>query len=239
MRLLRPHLPLRRPQPSRRPVLLRPGLPLPARLHLPAELQLPGKPRREAVARPMAATPEPPDPRRAALEALLVARRSEFVAYLAWRTASRTAAEELFQQVALRALERAASLRDPAAARAWMYTLLRRALVDASQSPEVPMAEVPEQPAEVAPDPPHYCRCTVALLDGLKPAYRDALRSAVLEGVPLSTLAAAQGMSANLAGVRLHRARAALRRKLRAHRGADALSDCIDCACAEHRCGAV
>lgn len=187
----------------------------------------------------MPATLEPPDSRRAALEALLVSRRLEFVAYLARRTPSRTAAEELYQQVALRALERAASLRDPASARAWVYTLLRRALVDASSCREVPMAEVPERHAEVALEGPHYCRCTVALLERLKPAYRDALRGAVLEGVPLATLATAQGMSANHAAVRLHRARAALRRALRAHRGADALADCIDCACAEHRCGAV
>ena len=50
-------------------------------------------------------------------------------------------------------------------------------------------------------------------------------------------LATAQGLRANHAAVRLHRARAALRQKLRAHRGADALADCVDCTCAEHRCG--
>jgi len=216
-------------------VLLRRGLPVPPGLHVPAELQLPGEARGEAVG---SAVMQPsPDPRRVALESLLSARRGEFLAYLARRAPSWVSAEDLFQQVALRALDKADTLRDPDAARAWVYTLLRRAVVDASRAREIPVEEVPDAGTDPAVHAPHHCRCTVALLDELKPEYQSALRCAAIEGDSVTAIAAGLGITPNNAAVRLHRARAALRTKLLAHCGATAATDCTDCSCDEHRCG--
>ena len=179
----------------------------------------------------------PQDPRRAALEALLSERRSELLGYLARRAPSWVSAEDILQDVTLRALDRADWLRDVEAARAWVYTLLRRALSDAARTREVPVPEVPDEGVEPSLHPTHHCRCTVALLDALKPEYQDALRKSALDGGSPARIAADLGITANNAAVRLHRAREALKAKLLAHCGASAATDCVDCSCDEHRCG--
>lgn len=78
-------------------------------------------------------------------------------------------------------LDKAETLRDPDAARAWVYTLLRRAVADASRRGEVPVEEVPDAGTDpTVPHVSHHCRCTVALLDELKPEYQSALRCAAI-----------------------------------------------------------
>jgi hypothetical protein len=58
----------------------------------------------------------------------------------------------------------------------------------------------------------------------------------VVEGISVSQVAVELDITANDAMVRLHRARTALKAKLKAHCGTTSLSSCADCGCAERGC---
>jgi len=79
------------------------------------------------------------------------------------------------------------------------------------------------------------CTCVGGVIDTLKPEYKELLRRVDLEGASAAEAARATGITANNAGVRLHRARAALRDKLKAVCGACARHGCLDCRCQRQR----
>jgi RNA polymerase sigma-70 factor (ECF subfamily) len=58
------------------------------------------------------------------------------------------------------------------------------------------------------------CTCFYKLLPTLKPDYAAVLQRVDLEGEPRKNVAADLGMTVNTLGVRLHRGRAALKRRL-------------------------
>ena len=68
----------------------------------------------------------------------------------------------------------------------------------------------------------------------MKPEYRDALRIVDLDDGPLSELAAASGITAENAAVRVHRARKALRQQVQKACGTCADHGCFDCHCEAH-----
>jgi DNA-directed RNA polymerase specialized sigma24 family protein len=65
----------------------------------------------------------------------------------------------------------------------------------------------------------------------LKPEYADALRRIDVEGVPVKIYADEAGISANNAGVRVFRARDALRKQVARTCGTCAEHGCLDCTC--------
>ena len=84
------------------------------------------------------------------------------------------------------------------------------------------------------------CRCVDELFDTLEPEYADALRSIEIAGLAVKDYAAQRGISASNAGVRVFRAREALRRQVAAACGTCAEHGCYDCTCGsgdEHSCG--
>lgn len=76
------------------------------------------------------------------------------------------------------------------------------------------------------------CACVGTLAETLKPEYADALRRIEVDGVTVQAYAAELGIEANNAGVRVHRAREALRRRVMASCGTCAEHGCVDCTCA-------
>ena len=77
------------------------------------------------------------------------------------------------------------------------------------------------------------CHCVRALAATLPPAYADALTAIEVEGVPVKAYAAQAGISSSNAGVRVFRARAALRKAVARCCGACATEGgCADCTCA-------
>ncbi len=72
-------------------------------------------------------------------------------------------------------------------------------------------------------------------MDTLKPEYADAIRRVDLGGVAVGAFAAHAGLTPNNAAVRLHRARAALRRQLERCCGTCATHGCLDCVCGSPR----
>lgn len=174
----------------------------------------------------------------AALRAL-VENHARFLGFLERRVSRRDIAEEILQEAFVRSIDRGASLRAGESATAWFYRLLRNALVDhfrrqgAQQRALDALANElgTEEAAADAEMMGTVCACVGALLDTLNPSYAEALRRVEMEGATVQAFAAEAGISANNAGVRLHRAREALRRQLARSCGTCATHGCVDCHC--------
>ena len=176
-----------------------------------------------------------PDPR--ASLATLVENHRVFLRFLERRVGSRETAEDLLQEAFGRAITRVESLRDDESAVAWFYRLLRNAVIDhyrrratAGSALERFAAELDEAvpPPEVADQ---VCGCVSRLAGTLKPEYADALEAIDVKGMPVKDYAAAHGITANNAGVRVFRARQALRSQVIASCGTCAEHGCLDCSC--------
>jgi len=168
----------------------------------------------------------------------LVANHRQFLGFLEKRTGDRALAEDLLQEAFVRGLDRIEALRDDESAVAWFYRSLRNAVVDhhrrrnASERSLAALArelETAEPPGELERA---ICRCVAELADTLKPEYADALRTVEVGGLAVKDYAAERGLSASNAGVRVFRAREALRRQVAAACGTCAEHGCIDCHCA-------
>jgi RNA polymerase sigma-70 factor (ECF subfamily) len=86
------------------------------------------------------------------------------------------------------------------------------------------------------------CACVRSLSETLKSEYADALRRIDVEGASVQDYAAEIGIEPNNAAVRVHRARAALRKRVTSSCGTCAEHGCLDCTCepdAHHRAGAI
>jgi DNA-directed RNA polymerase specialized sigma24 family protein len=75
------------------------------------------------------------------------------------------------------------------------------------------------------------CACVMSLLETLKPEYQTALRRVELDGASVRSYAEEAGITPGNAGVRLHRAREALRNQVVRCCGACLEHGCFDCGC--------
>jgi RNA polymerase sigma factor (sigma-70 family) len=179
---------------------------------------------------------EPPSP---ALVAVLVENHRRFLGFLEKRVGSREAAEDILQEAFVRGLERGAQLEDAQSATAWFYRLLRNAVVDhwrrkGAERRAVDWAARLAEGESAAPDHElmeQVCGCAADLAATLKPEYAEAIRRVDLGGASVKDFAAAAGISANNASVRLFRARAALLGRVKASCGTCADHGCADCSC--------
>lgn len=169
--------------------------------------------------------------------AQLVAGHRDFLSFLERRVESREAAEDILQSAFTRGLERGAGVPDEKIV-AWFYRVLRNAIVDHYRSRAAGARALEtwgkEFRDEVTPPPDlreEICKCVTALLDGLKPEYRDALRTVDIEEGSLNDLAQQAGITADNAAVRIHRARKALQKQVRQACGTCAEHGCLDCHC--------
>jgi len=173
------------------------------------------------------------------VQQVLVDNHRKFLAFLERRVGSRAVAEDILQDAFVRGVERSDSIRDEGSATAWFYRMLRNALVDhyrrrgAEARALVEVADV----METTQPPPDdelmgaVCDCIGSLVETLKSDYADAIRQVDLGGASLKDFAAGSGITPNNAAVRVHRARAALRRQVVRACGTCATHGCHDCRC--------
>jgi len=169
--------------------------------------------------------------------ATLVANHRQFLSFLEKRVESREVAEDILQEAFVRGLD-SESLQAAESATAWFYRALRNAIVDHYRRRGTE-ARVLEQVAaetsdEVQPDVElmdTVCSCIKTLLGALKPEYARALQRVELDDVSVRDYAAEEQMTANAAGVRVFRAREALKRRLIQSCGTCADHGCLDCRC--------
>lgn len=167
---------------------------------------------------------------------LLAAHRTELVAFAEKRLGSRAAADDVVQQAAIRALDRADQLRETEAGRAWLFQITRRLLVDQLRARTNVTLDERELVEALAEEAEFGCACVLANLERLPDAHASVLRRALIDGASAAEIAAELGLSINAATVRLSRARAALRDQLRTHCGTESIRECLDCACNSRGC---
>jgi RNA polymerase sigma-70 factor (ECF subfamily) len=167
----------------------------------------------------------------------LLERRGRFLDFLTRRLGSGELAEEVLQEAYARALERGGQLRDDETVVAWFFRILRNAVLErarrqsaAARPLEALSREMATASAEAEVERA-VCTCVGGVLGTLKPEYQASLRAIDLDGQDLRSFASNAGITPNNAAVRVHRAREALAKRLRATCGACAAHGCIDCTC--------
>jgi RNA polymerase sigma-70 factor (ECF subfamily) len=167
----------------------------------------------------------------------LVKGHREFLAFLERRVESRAVAEDILQAAFTRGLERGGDVQDEKVI-AWFYRVLRNAVIDhyrqrstTARAMEAWGREFPDVQEPEAELRREICHCVSGLLQTLKPEYRDALRIVDLEEGKLKDLAQQSGITPENAAVRVHRARAALRRRIEQACGTCSVHGCLDCSC--------
>jgi RNA polymerase sigma-70 factor (ECF subfamily) len=174
----------------------------------------------------------------------LVDNHRQFLAFLERRVGSRAEAEDILQDAFVRGLEKGGQLRDGESAVAWFYRVLRNAVVDYYRRRGAGGRAMDRMAAEWADEsapPPDaelhesVCKCILGLVDTLKPEYAAAVRRIELDGVAVKDFAAEAGITPNAAGVRVHRARLALREQVATSCGTCATHGCLDCSCGAPR----
>ncbi len=168
----------------------------------------------------------------------LVEGRQQFLSFLEKRVQSKAAAEDILQAAFMRSLEKGGSVRDEESVVAWFYRVLRNAIIDyyrqrgsAERVSEQLVAHLQDhqEPDELFKG--EICQCVTALLENVKPEYRDAIQTIDLDDGSLADLATRAGITANNAAVRVHRAREALRKQVATACGICATHGCIECHC--------
>jgi RNA polymerase sigma factor (sigma-70 family) len=169
---------------------------------------------------------------------ILVENHRRFLGFLERRVGSRDAAEDILQEAFVRGLERADTIRDEGAVIPWFYRLLRNAVTDyyrragAENRALVEYAGADDETVSLDEEwEKQVCECVAGLVDTLKPEYAAVIKRVDLDGVAVAEFARENGITANNAGVRLHRAHEALRRQLVLSCSTCAAHGCLDCHC--------
>lgn len=168
---------------------------------------------------------------------LLLANQRDFLRFVEARVGDRALAEEIVQDAFVRSLDRGDEIRESVVG--WFYRVLRNAIIDRQRRQAVAAQRLQQFAAELQSDlggeeaTGTVCRCVARLAQTLKPEYADALRRIEIDGVAVKDYADAAGISASNAGVRIFRARQALRQQVARACGACAEHGCLDCTCHE------
>ena len=169
---------------------------------------------------------------------VLVENHRKFLSFLERRVGSREIAEDILQEAFVRGIEKAPPLGSDESAVAWFYRVLRNATIDHYRrnatagraleafAHELERREIPDPEAEGA-----VCECVGRLAATLKPEYAEALRKVEIDGMAVKDLAASVGITSGNAGVRIFRAREALRKQVVRSCGTCATHGCLDCHC--------
>lgn len=163
-------------------------------------------------------------------------RRDALLAFVRRRSHGQVDAEEVLHVALERAMERAEQVRDPARAEAWVNRVVRNVLYDELRKRQVPVVPVDELELAALDGGDVDCWCVLVQAEQLKPEYAIILRRVIIDGVPVTRVAAELGLTANNAMVRLHRARVALKKRLESHCGTTSARSCSECGCEERGC---
>ena len=170
--------------------------------------------------------------------AILLDNHRAFLNYLQKRVGDRELAEDILQDAFAKVLDRPDQAPADEGVVPWFYRLLRNAAIDrfrrrgaATRAVEAFAREIE---THAAPEPgleAEICACVGRLAGTLKPEYEEALREIDVQGTPVKAFAERHGLSASNAGVRVFRAREALKKRVAESCGTCAEHGCRDCTC--------
>lgn len=174
----------------------------------------------------------------AEIAAIFVENHRALLAALERRVGNRAVAEDLLQDAFVRSTGKLhIDNDDRGSVVSWFYRTVKNAAVDyhRRRKTETKALEAfAAEPADETADAQMHtaiCQCVARLADTLKPEYAEALKRIELAGVSVKDYAVEAGLSATNAGVRVFRARAALRSQLSHSCGSCATHGCLDCTC--------
>ena len=144
------------------------------------------------------------------------AYRDALYRFILQRVRDEAAAEDIVQEVLVKAYTRQGTLKEPSKLRPWLYQITRNAIIDyfRSQRPSVavPVELIRKDTSEADNRiQRELAHCLVPLLDELPKPYRQALRLAEFEGITQREVASRLGLSLSGAKSRVQRGRKMLR----------------------------
>jgi RNA polymerase sigma factor (sigma-70 family) len=169
--------------------------------------------------------------------AALVNSHRQFRAFVERRVGNLHDAEEILQAAFVKSVDKGDTIRDGESAVAWFYRLLRNAVIDHYRHRDAERRALEREAAMLLPETLEpdeeraVCQCVNDLLLALGSGHADLLRRIDLEGASIAEVAIETGMTANHVRVKLHRARAALRKQLERSCGTCTEHGCLDCSC--------
>ncbi len=139
-------------------------------------------------------------------------------AFIRRRVRDEATADDLTQETLLKVFRSRAALRDGQRLEAWLYRIARTTLVDFYRR-QRPSEELPAELAGESVDEIALLREAVLasmrrFLEELPAAYREPVRLAEMEGLPLAKIALRMNLSLTAVKARVRRGRAMLKRKL-------------------------
>ena len=153
-----------------------------------------------------------------AFDAGVLAFAPRLRAFIRRRVRNDAAADDLAQETLLKVYRSRAALRDDTRLEAWLYQIARGTIIDyyRRQRPEeeLPAALASESPDEVAAMRAGVLASMKRFLLELPEAYREPVRLAELEGLPLARIALRMNLSLTAVKSRVRRGRAMLKKKL-------------------------
>lgn len=150
-------------------------------------------------------------------DAALVEFSAKLRAFIRRRVRDDATADDLTQETLLKVYRSREALRDGQRLEAWVYRVARTTLIDFYRRRR-PGEELPRDLADEVEAPDEVtavmARSLRAFLEELPEAYREPVRLAEFEGLPLAKIALRLGLSLTAVKSRVRRGRAMLRKKL-------------------------
>jgi len=170
--------------------------------------------------------------------ATLLETHRAFLQYLERRVGDRALAEDILQDAFAKVVARPEQAPTDESVVPWFYRTLRNAAIDqfrrrgaADRAYEAFARELETHKAPSADMEAEICACVSRLAATLKPEYAEALEAIEVAGTPVKTFAEQKGLSSGNAGVRVFRAREALKKRVTESCGTCAEHGCLDCTC--------
>jgi RNA polymerase sigma-70 factor (ECF subfamily) len=175
------------------------------------------------------------------IETLLENHRA-FLRFLESRVGDRQLAEDILQDAFAKVVDHPELAPTDEGIVPWFYRTLRNAATDqfrrrgAADRALAAFARELETSATPAVDlNAEICACVSRLAATLKPEYAEALQAIDVNDTPVTVFADTHGISPGNAGVRVFRARQALKKRVAESCGTCAEHGCLDCSCRSTR----
>jgi RNA polymerase sigma-70 factor (ECF subfamily) len=153
--------------------------------------------------------------RRQRFDQIVATFHQDMYRYAAWLCRDKAIAEDVVQEAMLRAWKSLDALRDDAAAKPWLLTIVRRENARYFERKRLDTVDIDNltasQSALLAAQPDDDARDMRAAIYALDDDYREPLVLQVLMGFSTSEIAAQMGIQQGAVLTRLHRAREKLR----------------------------
>jgi RNA polymerase sigma-70 factor (ECF subfamily) len=173
--------------------------------------------------------------------ATLLENHRAFLRYLERRVGDCELAEDILQDAFAKVIDRPEQAPADEGVVPWFYRTLRNAAIDrfrrrdaAGRAIEAFAREIEGQTAAGPEMEAEICACVTRLAGTLKPEYAEALQAIDVQGIAVKEFAEQRGLSASNAGVRVFRAREALKKRVTESCGTCAEHGCRDCTCRRH-----